>query len=203
MRHSLNYANTVLRCSCWKIHRYIAATLFYFRKVAVVLPDSSKPLLFFKNEWVECWFGSREYWLIYRGPGFLAVVCLGTSPTFTPPPPHVSNLSLFLSPLRLLPGGCGRGAESYHGVKSWSPVNHSILSDWKSAEISTSSERIHWKNRSSQNWNNQWWQSLTLLWVTCSIPEGHYGHAHKHAARAENLSPAMGRGINSRNRALN
>jgi len=85
MRHSLNYANTVLRCSCWKIHHYVAGLFFYFRKVAAVLQDSSKPLLFSKNEWVECWIGSREYWLIYRGPGFLAVVCFGSSPPPLPP----------------------------------------------------------------------------------------------------------------------
>ncbi len=31
---------------------------------------------------------TREYWMIYRGPGFLAVVWFGSSPT--PFPPHVS-----------------------------------------------------------------------------------------------------------------
>jgi hypothetical protein len=36
---------------------------------------------------------TREYWSIYRGPGFLAVVCFGSSPTsFTPPPLSLRQL---------------------------------------------------------------------------------------------------------------
>ncbi len=37
---------------------------------------------------------SREYWMFYWGPGFLAAVWFGSSPT---PPPPVSKLCLFLS----------------------------------------------------------------------------------------------------------
>ncbi len=37
------------------------------------------------------WSESREYWMIYRGPGFLAVVWFGSSPTPLPHPP--SSLS--------------------------------------------------------------------------------------------------------------
>ncbi len=33
---------------------------------------------------------SREYWMVYRGPGFLAVIWVGSSPT--PPPSPVSKL---------------------------------------------------------------------------------------------------------------
>ncbi len=39
---------------------------------------------------------SREHWMIYRGPSFLAVAWFGSSPTPSPPSP-VSKLSLFLS----------------------------------------------------------------------------------------------------------
>ncbi len=60
----------------------------------------------------------REYWLIYRGPGFLAVVWFDSlSPPFPPPFP-VSKLSPFLS----LPDVRGGGAKSYHYEKAWSSI---------------------------------------------------------------------------------
>ncbi len=113
------HANNLLWCSRWKIHRYVAGLFFYFRKVAA---DYSKPLLFSKNEWVECWIGSREYWLIYRGPGFLAVVCFGSSP----PPLSCQQLvslsqSICVFRSRLLPGGGqGVGEEPNHTM-GWKP----------------------------------------------------------------------------------
>jgi hypothetical protein len=37
---------------------------------------------------------TREYWIIYRGPGFFAVVRIGSTPTPSPPPlPSASCLS--------------------------------------------------------------------------------------------------------------
>jgi hypothetical protein len=39
---------------------------------------------------------TREYWMIYRGPGFLTVVWFGSSPAPFPPA-TVSKFSLFLS----------------------------------------------------------------------------------------------------------
>ncbi len=42
------------------------------------------------------WFLSREYWMISRGPGFPAVLWLGSLPTPSHPSPF-SNLSLFIS----------------------------------------------------------------------------------------------------------
>ncbi len=42
------------------------------------------------------WMPIREYYIIYRGPGFLMVVWFGSSPPPSPPSP-VSKLSLFLS----------------------------------------------------------------------------------------------------------
>ncbi len=71
----------------------------------------------------------REYWMIYKGPGFLAVVLFGSSSTPFPRFP-VSKLSLchFL-PLRcrsiLLTGGGWGRSQIISGQKSWSTINHS------------------------------------------------------------------------------
>ncbi len=77
----------------------------------------------------------REYWMIYRGPGFIGVVW------FAPAHP--------LPPLAFVTGdtqedrerettclwesgeGGGRGAESYNRNQAWSSINNSLLSgDW-------------------------------------------------------------------------
>ncbi len=70
---------------------------------------------------------TKEYWMIYRGPRFLAVVWFGSQPTPFHPLP-VSKLSLFLTlPVyRRQPRGWGR-IESYDGEKAWSSRKHSIL----------------------------------------------------------------------------
>ncbi len=84
----------------------------------------------------------REYWLTYRGPGFLAVIWFGSSPTPSPPLPSVSSTGDTQEDWEkidnLLPGegggeGCGRRAESYDRKTVWSSVKHSILSGIKSA----------------------------------------------------------------------
>jgi hypothetical protein len=76
----------------------------------------------------------REYWMICRGPGFLAVVWFGSSPT-----------SPFLLPSVISTGGAqkewerettagvkggrgGGGAKSYDDEKAWSSINHPIRS---------------------------------------------------------------------------
>ncbi len=80
-----------------------------------------------------CLDGGRDYWMIYRGPGFLAVVWLGSSPI---------NLSLFLSsPVCRWSSflteegerGWGRSKNHRTAKKQWSSVNCSILSGWRSA----------------------------------------------------------------------
>jgi hypothetical protein len=61
--------------------------------MGVVLYTILAPLLMYKTR-----LGSpREYWMIYRGPGFLAVVWFGISPTPSHTTSPVSKLSLFLS----------------------------------------------------------------------------------------------------------
>ncbi len=89
-----------------------------------------------------CWFClcnwegmdvSREYWMIHRGPGFLAVVWFGSSPT--PLSPLSRQLYLFLSLhvrcgrtyWRERGGGDGRGAKSYDRKNSWPSVSFNTL----------------------------------------------------------------------------
>jgi hypothetical protein len=69
---------------------------------------------------------NREYLMIYRGPGFLAVVLFGSSPCT----PFVVSLSQSscVSPVELTNGRGGRGAKTYDDEKAWPSINHSILS---------------------------------------------------------------------------
>jgi hypothetical protein len=64
--------------------------------------------------------------MIYRGPGFLAVVRFGSYPS---PSPHL----LFMQSSCVFTGGIGGrsggGLKSYDGEKAWSSMNHLILSD--------------------------------------------------------------------------
>ncbi len=68
-----------------------------------------------------------EYWMIYRGPGFIAVIWFGFFPTpYTLSRQQVVYLShsSCVSPVE----GEGRGeAKSYDGEKAWSSINHSLL----------------------------------------------------------------------------
>ncbi len=77
---------------------------------------------------------TREHWLIYRGPGFLAVAWFGSTSTPPPSPPPQQLVSPFQSsqsPVELTDGrggGGGRGAKSNDIEKAWPSINHSILS---------------------------------------------------------------------------
>jgi hypothetical protein len=80
----------------------------------------------------------REYWVIYRGLGFLVVVWFGSPPTPFPPLLSASclSLSVFLCDAgraywrkkggRGWPGG--RGAKSYDHENALPSINHLILS---------------------------------------------------------------------------
>ncbi len=72
----------------------------------------------------------REYWMIYRGQGFLAVrwFC-----SFQPLPPplqsanYLSSQSSCVSPVEITDGRVGGGAKSCDDEKAWSSINHLIL----------------------------------------------------------------------------
>ncbi len=70
----------------------------------------------------------REYWMIFRGPSFLAVVWFGSWPTPLPLSlQQIVSLSQFswVSPVELTEGrGWGRSQTSDHG-KALSSINHS------------------------------------------------------------------------------
>ncbi len=75
----------------------------------------------------------RDYWMIYRRPGFLAVVDFGSSPT------HLSSASCLSFSFFLCVagraywrgGGVGEEPNAYDNERAWSSINHSILSGWK------------------------------------------------------------------------
>ncbi len=80
----------------------------------------------------------REYWMIYRGPGLLALVWFGSTPTHFPPLLSATCLSfsVFLcvgsrAYWGRWGGGGGHGAESYDRKKAWTSINHSCLQAWQ------------------------------------------------------------------------
>jgi hypothetical protein len=81
---------------------------------------------------------SREYWRIYNGPGFLAVVWFGSFPTLPRPLPlpfssvSKAKLSLFLS-LSAGRRGSLLTAMSYDDKKAGYSINYSILSGEESS----------------------------------------------------------------------
>jgi hypothetical protein len=69
-------------------------------------------MVFFSDDKPFPWCLPREYWMIYRGPSFLAVAWFGSSPT--PPPPlsrHQAVLSFsgFLPSIEIPDGRPGEG----------------------------------------------------------------------------------------------
>ncbi len=76
----------------------------------------------------ESW--GREYWMMYRRPGFLAVVWFGSSPP--PPLPSVTSPRRLRKRYNFLTGevekGGGRVGESYDNKEAWSSLNHSVFS---------------------------------------------------------------------------
>jgi hypothetical protein len=72
-------------------------------------------------------FECREYWIIYRGPGFLRIEWFASAPT---PPPLLPSPVTHLADWE---GSRGRGlwAQSYDQKKARSAINHSILSGFK------------------------------------------------------------------------
>jgi hypothetical protein len=71
---------------------------------------------------------SRENWMIYRGPGFLAVVWFGSTPTPSSPLSRQQVLSLPVCDGWRDGEGMGRGAKSHDCEKALPSINHTILS---------------------------------------------------------------------------
>ncbi len=72
---------------------------------------------------------AREYWIVYRGPGFLALIWFGSSPAPSHPLPSVSSCCDTQEDgereTTFWQGG--GGAKSNDSEKDWSSINHSIL----------------------------------------------------------------------------
>ncbi len=74
------------------------------------------------------WGVSREYWIICRGPGFLAVVWLGSSPTPFPPP-LVCRLN------RLDTGSLRKRKKFAHGRGERGWARSQIIQHWESLAL--------------------------------------------------------------------
>ncbi len=86
----------------------------------------------FSRRWQK--YVGRDYWTIYRGPGFLAVVRLDWLLPYPSPLSSQQVVSLFQSSWVAYRAywwerGMGGGAryKSYDSEKSWSSINHAIL----------------------------------------------------------------------------
>ncbi len=129
----------------WRSGQLLSSLYNYFVHILLTIllvtqsGPSSKSFNFGKMITLNCFKtlpgSSREYWMIPKGPGFLAVVWFGSSPT--PFPPLLSASCLFFLSLPVCRrsslltgegGGGGGGAKSYDGEKAWLSINHSILS---------------------------------------------------------------------------
>jgi hypothetical protein len=107
------------------------------------ISDSHRPLH------LQCDSNNQREWIIYRGPGFLAVVWVGSSP---PSFSHQQVLSfLYLTVCRRSSyrrAGVGRGfrgTTSYDSEKPWSSINHSILSGTtRFIRLKISTVLMHW-----------------------------------------------------------
>ncbi len=90
----------------------------------------------------------REYWMIYRGPGFPVFVWFGSSP-YPPPPSPVSKLDRrHTGILRerenlLAREGGGRGANSYDSKKVCFSMNQSILSVMEHRALATRERTVN------------------------------------------------------------
>ncbi len=100
---------------------------------------------------------TREYWMIYGGPGFIAVAWIGSSPT--PSLPYLPSVSSTSDTQEDWErdgrergeGVRGRGANSYDGEKAWSSIQHSTLSDWDYIQ-----KTCFWRG-CYVNWKKRWW----------------------------------------------
>ncbi len=108
--------------------------------------------------------------MIYRKPGFLSVVCFGSSPHPLNPPPTspVSKLNWrHAGSLRkrdnLL---TGKGAKSYQSKKAWSSLNHSILSGF----IFINSLLLSAGRCTREEWEACTVPPVALAWLSSRLP---------------------------------
>ncbi len=111
------------RCSvlfCKVLFCTVVRVLYCLRNVMWV-PTGYIIYMYLKERyWSEA---GREYWMIYRGSGFLAYIWFGS------PSPHFCQQDV--SPVCRWSGGgggSGGGTKSYDGEKACPSINHSILS---------------------------------------------------------------------------
>jgi hypothetical protein len=122
----------------------------------------------------------REYWMIYRGPGFShcrRIWLLSCTPC--PPLPSVSCLSfsVFLCDAgrayweERLEGG-GGGAKSSYDCETWSSINNSVLSfDWYFQRLPSRNKSTFFNNCmiirfqcKKMFFKRFVWQSLAIFW---------------------------------------
>ncbi len=101
----------------YKIHLYKSVSLSFCLVSAIELP----------------YMYSREYWMIYRGPGFLAVVFFCSMPMHPSPPLPSVNLTGDTQEdwerKTTCWAGVEGGAKSSERKKAWSSINRSKISD--------------------------------------------------------------------------
>ncbi len=116
------YTEEYLRASTWNNWRTRPMNVHLFNSHYIIptTPTPTRPLHFSLV---------REYWIICRGPGFLAVVWFGSSPTLSPlPSASCLSFSILLcvaSRAYWRERGWSR-SQTYDGEKVWSSINHSI-----------------------------------------------------------------------------
>ncbi len=118
--------------------KYCISSVFWLDIIAVaytcILPLDLQDIGCMNNKKPGSMLRTREYLMIYRGPGFLAVVhiirLLAMHPSFPPSLQQVVSLSQSscVSPVELTGGKGGRGAKSYDGEKTRPSINNSIIS---------------------------------------------------------------------------
>ncbi len=88
--------------------------------------------------------GCREYWMIYRLQGFLAVVWFGSSPHHLPPSPASMLDQLHTGELRKRDNLLTKSqiTKLNDSEKAWSSLDHSILSSWPPVSWSTSRQSL-------------------------------------------------------------
>ncbi len=111
-----------------------------------------------KHTQISCMWVNRENWMIYRGPGSLAVVWFGSTPTPSP----VSKLPLFLS----LPM-CRRSSLLTEEGRGW--MWRRIIQPQESLALYKSFYNLWWvtdlKIWHTLTCHSPWFTLLSLMWL--------------------------------------